>query len=174
MNGTRRMVVYIIPHASFPFARLVLFNRELNMRLANLTPAASTELVAHLNSIGIRTEIDLLFSATPWEILRRLPAGSTSLEDLDTFITLVTELCAAQGTSALKLLDLEADARVKDKELCSGDEQVDRLLRGLGGRKVIHISGERGSGKSVGTPRRRKRVGAHVICPRSYLLRLLH
>ncbi len=133
------------------------------MRLANLIPSVSTELVTYLNTIGIRTEIDLLFSATPWEILGRLPAGSTSLEELNTFINLVTELCAAQGTSALELLNLETEARAKDKELCSGDEQVDRLLRGLGGRKLIHISGERGSGKSVGSPttsRKKKRLGS--------------
>lgn len=130
-------------------SHIFLVNRI--MRLANLIPSISTELVAHLNDIGIRTEIDLLFSATPLEILRHLPAGCTSLEELKSFIDLVTGLCAAPGMSALELVSLETRARTKDKELRSGNEQIDRLLCGLGGRKVIHVSGERGSGKSVGS-----------------------
>ena len=103
--------------------------------------------------IGIRTESDLLFSDTPLEIFSRLPTGITSLEELESFIDLVTELCAAPGVSALELSGVEAQARVQDKELCSGNDDVDRLLRGLGSRKLIQISGDRGSGKSVRSPR---------------------
>ena len=123
------------------------------MRLANLVPSISAELVALLEEIGIRTESDLLFSATPSEIFSRLRTGVTSLEELESVIDLVTELCAAPGVSALELSGVEAQARAQDKELCSGNDDVDLLLRGLGSRKLVQISGDKGSGKSVRSPR---------------------
>ena len=126
------------------------------MRLVNLVPSISTELVAHLEDIGIRTESDLLFSASPLEILSRLPTGKVSLEELESVIDSVTELCAAPGVSALELSGVEAQARRAhddNLELCSGNDDIDRLLRGLGSRKLIQISGDRGSGKSVRSPR---------------------
>jgi len=51
------------------------------MRLVNLVPFISAELVALLEDIGIRIESDLLFSVTLLEIFSRLPTGITSLEN---------------------------------------------------------------------------------------------
>ena len=48
---------------------------------------------------------------------------------------------------------VEAQARAQDKELCSGNDDVDLLLRGLGSRKPVQVSGDKGSGKSVRSPR---------------------
>jgi len=50
-------------------------NRRVHfaMRLANPVPSISAELVPLLEDIDIRTESDLLFSATPLDIFSRLP-----------------------------------------------------------------------------------------------------
>lgn len=120
------------------------------MRLANLVPSISAELVASLDAIGIRTESDLLFSAKPWEILKRLPPNTVSLSDLETAIDIVAELSAAPGVSCFDLFALEAARRGRDTQpLVSGNDNVDRILSGLGRRKLIQISGDKGSGKSV-------------------------
>jgi len=120
------------------------------MRLANLVPSISAELVAALNTLGIRTESDLLFSATPREILNRLPPETVSLEDLEAAIDTVAELSAAVGVSCFNLA-LEAGPIRSDSPapLVSGNEYIDRLLSGLGRHKIIQLSGDKGSGKSV-------------------------
>jgi RAD51-like protein 3 len=121
------------------------------MRLANLVPSISTELVAGLNTIKIRTENDLLFSATPQEIFNRLPPGTVvSLEDLEAAIDTVAELSAASGVSCFNLLALEDRATDAHVPLVSGNEDIDRILSGLGRyKKIVQISGDKGSGKSV-------------------------
>lgn len=120
------------------------------MRLANLVPSISADLVTALDSIGIRTESDLLFSATPREILKRLPSETVSLEDLEGAIDTVAELSAAPGVSSFELFCLEAQARDAQPPLVSGKEDIDCMLSGLGRHKIIQLSGDKGSGKSVG------------------------
>lgn len=119
------------------------------MRLANLVPSISAKLVTDLNTVGIRTASDLIFSATPWDIFKCLPPESGSLEDLETAIDIVAELCAAPGESCYDLFVLEAQARERDAPLVSGNENIDRILSGLSRHKMIQISGDKGSGKSV-------------------------
>ena len=121
------------------------------MRLASLVPSISAELVAGLDAVGIRTESDLLFSVQdPREILRRLPPDSFSLGDLETAIDIVAELSAAPGMSCFDLLALEAPTRGRDTQpLVTGNDNADRILSGLGRRRLIQISGDKGSGKSV-------------------------
>ncbi|KIM40527.1 hypothetical protein M413DRAFT_73216 [Hebeloma cylindrosporum] len=119
------------------------------MRLSNLVPSIPASLVASLEANGIRTEVDLLFSAPTFDIFRRLPAGTVTLQELLDYTSLVAELCAAPGVSAFEMYAKEEAARATDVELRSGNVELDSLLQGLGGRKVIEISGERGSGKST-------------------------
>jgi len=121
------------------------------MRLANLVPSISAELVTALNTLEIRTENDLLFSATPYELLNRLPPETVSLEDLEAAIVTVAELSAASGDSCFDLLTLEAGPSGSDAPtpLVSGNENIDRILSGLGRHKIIQLSGDKGSGKSV-------------------------
>jgi RAD51-like protein 3 len=130
---------------------LFLISSGRRMRLANLVPSISAELVTALDTLGIRTESDLLFSATPREILNRLPPETVSLEDLETAIDAVAELSAASGVSCFNLLTLEAGPRGSDAPapFVSGNEDIDRILSGLGRHKIIQLSGDKGSGKSV-------------------------
>jgi len=119
------------------------------MRLSNLVPSIPADLVASLEAIGVRTEIDLLFSASTFEIYKRLPANTIALQELIDFTSLAAELCAAPGMSANEALRLEKESLTGDDELCSGVEEVDEILRGLGRRRVIELSGDKGSGKTV-------------------------
>jgi len=119
------------------------------MRLSNMVPSVFADLVVALESIQIRTETDLLFSAPLADIHKRLPAATVSLQMLIELVELVTELCAASGQSSLDLLDLDEQCTAQGKELSCGNQGVDVLLRGLCGRKVIEISGDKGSGKTV-------------------------
>ncbi|KAF8150690.1 P-loop containing nucleoside triphosphate hydrolase protein [Crassisporium funariophilum] len=118
------------------------------MRLSNLVSTVPAQLVACLDAIGIRTEMDLLFSASPFEIFRQLPAGTISLQELEEYIDSVAKLCAAPGLSGYDLL-LEELAGVQKFELISGNEELDHFLSGLGGGRVIEISGDYGTGKST-------------------------
>jgi len=119
------------------------------MRLSNMVPPIFADLVVALESIQIRTETDLLFSAPLPDIYKRLPAATVSLQMLIELVELVTESCATSGRSSLDLLDLDEQCTAQGKGLSCGNQGVDVLLRGLCGRKVIEISGDKGSGKTV-------------------------
>ena len=120
------------------------------MRLSTLVPTISAEAVKFLESSRIRTDVDLLFTPTE-ELYKRLPRGTVTLQDLTRLCTTVTELTAAKPILANEFLLLEQQRVVEDDslELCVGDEALDNALEGLGGRRVIEISGDRSSGKSV-------------------------
>ena len=119
------------------------------MRLSALVPSISADSVAHLEACGIRTDSDLLFTPT-LEIFRKLPPNSLTLQDLVHICTTVTGLCTAEPVLATELLvRAEAHETGSNTELQVGDDQIDRLLHGLGCRRIIEISGDKGSGKSV-------------------------
>jgi RAD51-like protein 3 len=133
-------------------SRLLHTHIQINfliMRLSNLVPSLPASLVASLEANGIRTEVDLLFSAPTFDIFRRLPAGTVTLQELIDYTSLAAELCAAPGVSAHEVFMNEEAASATDVELRSGNLELDTLLQGLGRRKVIEVSGDRGSGKSV-------------------------
>ncbi|KAJ7067975.1 P-loop containing nucleoside triphosphate hydrolase protein [Mycena amicta] len=118
------------------------------MRLCTLPDLQfpTQNLVSCLDECGIRTEIDLLFSATTIDIFRRLPAGTTTLAQLDDFKGLVAELAAAPGLTAESLIDTYAQDHT---ELLSGSPLLDQLLSGITGpRQLLEVSGDRGSGKT--------------------------
>jgi RAD51-like protein 3 len=134
------------------------------MRLANLVPSIPADLVTTLDALGIRTESDLLLSATLQEILRRMPPDTLSLQDLEAAIETVAELSAAPGESCFNLLAQEAREPGKYAPLISGNEDIDRILSGLGRHKLVQISGDKGSGKSVWpllTPLRINLINSH-------------
>lgn len=119
------------------------------MRLAVLVPSIPENLVETLEQCGIRTDADLLLSAPIFDIFRRLPAGTVTLRDLTKYADIVAEKVSAPGVSAVNLLDLELQAQKDDPDLQSGIPELDELLGGFGGRRVIEISGEKQSGKTV-------------------------
>jgi RAD51-like protein 3 len=116
------------------------------MRLSNLIPSIPVDLVTYLGAIDIRTETDLLFSTPTFDIFRRLPRGTISLQQLIDYTEIVAELCAAPAISGYDLLSLSPSNAV---ELISGNQELDDFLVGLSGGRVIEISGDRGTGKSV-------------------------
>lgn len=119
------------------------------MRLSNLIPYIPADLVTCLGAINIRTEIDLCFSASTFEIFRRLPRGTVSLQELIDYTDVVSELCAAPAISGYDLLSLENESQRNAVELTSGNQELDDFLVGLSGGRVIEISGDRSTGKSV-------------------------
>jgi RAD51-like protein 3 len=120
------------------------------MRLA-LFPFLPGDLVSSLQHIGIRTDSDILFSASTTDILQRLPPGTTTLRDLNNYIAQLTDKCAAIGVRGDTLLALEHEKKEQelDLDLGSGVEDLDTLLNGFGGSRVFEISGEKASGKTV-------------------------
>lgn len=119
------------------------------MRLSNLIPSIPASLVTCLDAIDIRTETDLLFSASTFDIFKRLPRGTVSLQELTDYTDLVAELCAAPAISGHDLLSLESESQRNAVELTCGHQELDGFLLGLGGGRVIEISGDRGTGKSA-------------------------
>ncbi|EDR08481.1 uncharacterized protein LACBIDRAFT_297196 [Laccaria bicolor S238N-H82] len=118
------------------------------MRLASLVPSIPIEVVAHLENSGFRTDADVLFTPA-FDIFTVLPPKTLSLRDVAELISRVEELASAAAVPANDLLLLDNLAREQDFDLSTGDPQLDANLLGLGGRTVIEISGDRGSGKTA-------------------------
>ncbi|KAJ6627525.1 P-loop containing nucleoside triphosphate hydrolase protein, partial [Mycena sp. CBHHK59/15] len=117
------------------------------MRLAACVPSIPAVLVSSLEKCGIRTETDLLFSASTFDIFRRLPAGTTTLRELKECTAVVGKLASAPGRSAADLI--KALPAAEEEEFLSGVPSLDRLLHGLvSTRRLIEVSGDRGSGKT--------------------------
>lgn len=108
-------------------------------------------LVASLQEIGIRTDSELMFSKTPVEILRLLPSGTVSMQDLQNYITRITAEASAIGVRGDQLLALEDAKREQKKalDLGTGVQRLDALLGDLADYTLLEVSGEKGSGKTV-------------------------
>ncbi|KAF8905060.1 P-loop containing nucleoside triphosphate hydrolase protein [Gymnopilus junonius] len=118
------------------------------MRLSSLVPTIPANLVASLEANGIRTDVDLLYAAPAFEIYKRLPAKTVTLQELLEYISIVASLSAAPGISGFELYQLDQVKKPEDDVLRSGNTDLDVFVHGLNGR-VIEISGDRGSGKST-------------------------
>ncbi|KAJ7638534.1 P-loop containing nucleoside triphosphate hydrolase protein [Roridomyces roridus] len=114
------------------------------MRLAACVPPIPEDLLSSLAQVGIQTDSDLLFSGSTSDIFQRLPRGTTTLKELAQITALVAESASAQGHKASDLLrDSEPD------RFLSGVPQLDQFLEGLTTpRRMIEVSGDRGSGKT--------------------------
>jgi RAD51-like protein 3 len=125
------------------------------MRLSALVPRIPAETVKILESIGFRTDVDLLFKPAS-EIYQQLPSGKLSRRELTRLCSTVTQLTAAEPVTGAALMLEEEQRMAQDGniDLKTGDEAIDGLLAGLGGRRVIEVSGDRASGKTVCVDRR--------------------
>lgn len=115
---------------------------RLNSELFSFLP---DELLLSLDKIGIKTAPDLLFSGSVFDIFQRLPVGTITLASLKIYITRVTETCSAPGISGSSLL--ASSSRPPNRFLT--DDPVYNLLRAFGDNRIIEISGDTGSGKTV-------------------------
>lgn len=122
------------------------------MRLQHFSPPIPNELVQALQEIGIRTDTDLLLSEDPTKIFTRLPRDlGISLLDFRRAVAKVAELASAAPTYGDKLLEQE----LKRQEDIFGDDMrvgvpaLDALLGGFSPPRVIEVSGDKGSGKTV-------------------------
>ncbi|KAF7355043.1 p-loop containing nucleoside triphosphate hydrolase protein [Mycena sanguinolenta] len=115
------------------------------MRLAACVPTIPEHVVSSLETCAnIKSVADLLFSGSTFEIFRRLPAGTTTLQELARYTALVANLASVPGNSAAELLK-----ELNDDHLLSGVPELDEILHGLTtpGR-LIEVSGNKGSGKT--------------------------
>lgn len=122
-----------------------------DMRLKSIVPPLAETLLAALDDCNIRTDSDLLFSGTPLQIYEKLPQGTISLGDLERHIRNLIEYLAAPAIRANELLVQEKvrhDASGYGTISC-GVSELDKLTDGYSGPKVLEISGDHGSGKSV-------------------------
>jgi RAD51-like protein 3 len=120
------------------------------MRLA-LFSFLPEDLVSSLEKIGIRTDADLLFSSVTADILRRLPPGIVTLQDLKHYMAQITDKSSALGVRGDILLALECEKQEQALDsVGSGVKDLDALLNGFGGPRVFELSGEKAAGKTVG------------------------
>ncbi|KZT73040.1 P-loop containing nucleoside triphosphate hydrolase protein [Daedalea quercina L-15889] len=120
------------------------------MRLQAITPQPPPALLSALAQIGIRTDTDLLFSASPADIFRKLPSETLTLREFDDFVAQVARQAAAPAVQADVLFEQEKQREESDlfSEPSTGVRRLDELLGGLPPPRVIEVSGDRGSGKS--------------------------
>ena len=118
------------------------------MRLATLVPQIPSDLVNTLEKCGICTVADLIFSS-PIDIYGQLPVGSISLFDLQQLSSHVATLASASGTLGTQLLQRQIEAHEMAPKLSTGVTELDDLLGGFGGCRVLEISGDTQSGKTV-------------------------
>ncbi|KAF5379927.1 hypothetical protein D9757_007214 [Collybiopsis confluens] len=103
---------------------------------------------AHLASLGILTDSDLLFSNTSHiEIYTRLPPPKPfSFSEFEALVATLAENLAVPGRAAAELYENENDTDLKMETLPALDNH---LGGGLPLARITEISGDRGSGKSV-------------------------
>lgn len=116
-----------------------------------LTPPLPAPLVDALESIGIHTTIDLLFSGSPSDIFKKLPTGTITLHDFNRTIEQVTARAAAPSVRGDKFLEVETHRResVFVTDTSCGVPEIDNLVGGFTAPRVFELSGDRGSGKTV-------------------------
>lgn len=122
------------------------------MRLQHFSPPIQNELVQALQDIGIRTDTDLLLSEDPTKIFTRLPQDlGISLLDFRRAVAKVAELASATPTYGDKLLEQELKRQedVFADDMRVGVPTLDALLGGFSPPRVIEVSGDKGSGKTV-------------------------
>ncbi|KAH9949902.1 P-loop containing nucleoside triphosphate hydrolase protein [Amylocystis lapponica] len=129
------------------------------MRLQALVPPLPQTFLAALDANGIKTDGDLLFSASPSDIFKNLPPGTVSLHDFSNLIAHVAAGAAAPALRGDQYLAMETKRHenIFRDDMASGVPQLDQLVGGFSGPRVVEISGDRGSGKTVWICRTRNR-----------------
>lgn len=128
------------------------------MRLASCVPVIRDDLVHALETCGIRTDRDLLFSITSLELFQRLPSGTATLHELDQLKELVAESAAAPASTGLDLFSKEQQSQREAVGIVSDTPELDELFGSFSGPGVIHISGDRHAGKTVSIGVLRRKV----------------
>lgn len=107
-----------------------------------------------LQSIKTSTIQDFLFASPPL-LFHRLPAGCTTLLELGETHAHILGLCSAQGISGDDLYELETADVSERPRVTSAVTDLNDLVGGdFGGSsrgKILEISGDSGSGKTVST-----------------------
>jgi len=120
------------------------------MHLESLVPSIPAELVAALNSsCGIRTDTDILFFGSSLDIMKRLPFGTVTLSDLEKFTQLIAERASASRCRGDEILVEISGRNERHFQAGCGVKELDDIMGGFGGSRVIEISGDKGSGKTV-------------------------
>jgi len=127
------------------------------MRLASIIPPLQEEILSALEQCGIKTDSDLLFnSGTAENIFIKLPSDSPiTLREIQETISDVTTRTCAPVYRGDKLLTIETERRenlLLGEGLDSGVVELDRLVGCFGRYRVLEISGDTGSGKTVRIP----------------------
>jgi RAD51-like protein 3 len=119
--------------------------------LSTIIPPLPETLVTNLSALNIRTAPDFIF-VSPAELLRRLPPGSITFQELKHHIVHVTQAFAGPAITGDKLIE-ELDALAHLEPVRSGlpalDDSVGGNFGGASGGRVIEISGPSASGKTV-------------------------
>lgn len=121
------------------------------MRLRAVQPPLPPGLLSALDELGIKTDADLIFYGEPMELYKKLPLGTVTLAELTKTIENVVRYVAAPGTRGDLLLQ-KVEQNLEEcppEEYISGVPELDKLTNGFGGSRVMEISGDRGSGKTV-------------------------
>ena len=121
------------------------------MRLRVISPRLPDALIDALEQCNIRTDTDLMFTGTAMQIYEKLPPGTVTLAELEKIIQDAICSAAVQGLSCDELILIEEEKRstAGSYRLDCGVPALDELINGYSGPRVLEISGERGSGKSV-------------------------
>ena len=119
------------------------------MRLSSLSPEVlPTTLVDALQTLGIVSEADLLFSATVPGIWRRLPQDLISLSEFERRVKAVMDRCAVPRFVATKVDERPLSDESK-LETSTGVGDLDNLLGTTLRGSVVEVSGRHGSGAAV-------------------------
>lgn len=123
------------------------------MFLRNIQSALPENIIETLENLGIKTDEDLLFGDVI-EIWQKVTDESISLQDLKDARSLVASQQAAPIVRADVLLgeqSLQRETR-EDNVIFCGVNDLDNLVSGFGQHRVLEISGDKGTGKTVRTP----------------------
>ncbi|PPQ75252.1 hypothetical protein CVT24_007430 [Panaeolus cyanescens] len=118
------------------------------MRLTNLVPEISQDIVEILGQIGIHTDVDLLLSYSDFELWKMLPKGTITLQQLKDLKRRVQPLCSAEGYSGKDILNLDL-TDYKPLQLFSSDGEPVPLTPPIPVASVVEVSGDKGSGKTI-------------------------
>ncbi|KAJ3555745.1 hypothetical protein NM688_g2406 [Phlebia brevispora] len=121
------------------------------MRLRTITPPLPEELLELLEECNIKTDAELLFSATPMEIYERIAPCSITLAELISEIKRIAAINAAPVIYGDALYEREKMRHYEDtdQEYTSGLSELDDLVGGFHVPGIIEISGDRDTGKSA-------------------------
>jgi RAD51-like protein 3 len=138
-------------YSTSPFYLHLAITLVYVMKLSALVPPLPAELALSLGEqCGLRTESDLLFAGSHLDVYRRLLPTTHSLYGFNECIRLVTEKAAAPADRADESLAAHAQGliRLETQNISSGIPSLDTMLN-FGATRMLEISGDRGSGKTV-------------------------